>query len=114
MVTGSWSKSSFSNPSGNCVEVKIGNHGKVLVRDSKDNGDGPELSFSLDDWALLIQEIKDGFAVPMGGKIETWAGNGIVTMLHRDHTRVRLSFTQSEWNAFVEGVHHGHFDLQPA
>jgi hypothetical protein len=35
-IDGSWRKSSFSNPSGNCVEVAEATNGLVAVRNSRD------------------------------------------------------------------------------
>ncbi|MFE2998013.1 DUF397 domain-containing protein [Nocardia sp. NPDC059246] len=42
-----WRKSTFSNASGNCVEIKPLPDGGWQVRDSKDEGRGPVLTFDL-------------------------------------------------------------------
>jgi uncharacterized protein DUF397 len=47
-MTANWHKSSYSNPSGNCVEV-VTALGAVAVRDSKDP-DGPILYFTPEAW----------------------------------------------------------------
>ena len=39
-VTGAWRKSSFSNPSGNCVEVAEASNGQVAVRNSREPDSG--------------------------------------------------------------------------
>ena len=58
-VFGDWAKSTRSNPSGNCVEVSK-SIGEVKVRDTKDNGAGPILTFTRDEWIAFIGGAKDG------------------------------------------------------
>lgn len=58
-ATPQWHKSTRSGGSGNCVEaadvVEV-----VLVRDTKQNGTGPELSFAPEVWSQFIDGAKDG------------------------------------------------------
>jgi hypothetical protein len=56
-------KSTYSNPSGNCVEAgdfRTSSHGgaRVRVRDTKDAGTGPVLSFTPAAWAAFTGGLK--------------------------------------------------------
>jgi Domain of unknown function (DUF397) len=59
MLTQEWRKSSYSNSSSNCVEVRAGQQDAVAVRDSKDCG-GPELGFTVGAWAAFVRGVKRG------------------------------------------------------
>ena len=53
-----WRKSTYSGGSGgNCVEAGTA-VGMVLVRDTRNNGDGPVLRVSATDWKRLTTAIK--------------------------------------------------------
>ena len=72
-----WQKSSYSNPSGNCVEVNdwrkstsslpngacvevaFTGENEVLVRDTKDKGEGPILRFTGPEWDAFVAGVKD-------------------------------------------------------
>ena len=54
-----WRKSSYSNSSGNCVEVTTFD-AVVGVRDSKQHGRGPVLEFTPAAWEAFIRAAKDG------------------------------------------------------
>lgn len=54
-----WIKSTFSNPSGNSVEIKQSGGGWTLVRDSKDPT-GPVLSFDPEEWESFLRGAKIG------------------------------------------------------
>ena len=61
-----WQKATASNGSGgnNCVEARLDNE-QIKVRDSKDNGTGPVLSFTRDEWtAFLDGATKGEFDLP--------------------------------------------------
>lgn len=53
-----WRKSSYSNPSGNCVEAAVLADG-VAVRNSR-FPDGPALVFTEAEWAAFLQGVKGG------------------------------------------------------
>lgn len=65
-----WRMSSYSNPSGNCVEwkkssyssggncVEVAVPAEVWVRDSK-NRDGGMLTFSVGSWAAFVTWVKE-------------------------------------------------------
>ncbi|WP_067686337.1 DUF397 domain-containing protein [Nocardia jejuensis] len=53
-VMGEWYKSSRSNQGNQCVEV-FHAQGATLVRDTKDDGCGPILSFPADTWARFVE-----------------------------------------------------------
>jgi hypothetical protein len=54
-----WHKSSYSNSSGNCVEVAAA-AAAVGVRDSKQHGRGPVLEFTRAAWGAFLCAAKDG------------------------------------------------------
>jgi Domain of unknown function (DUF397) len=59
MTDAAWRKSSYSaSNGGECVEVG-GHHGRVLVRDTKDQ-EGPVLRVSLAAWRRFAHHIKSG------------------------------------------------------
>ena len=55
--TAAWRKSSYSNPSGNCVEAAE-LAGGVTLRDSR-FPDGPALVFSSAMWDAFLRRMKD-------------------------------------------------------
>ncbi|MBC3991084.1 DUF397 domain-containing protein [Streptomyces sp. AC563] len=56
-----WTKSSYSNNGGACVEVaaNLAAHGTIPVRDSKDPH-GPTLAFDTTAWTAFVAGIKAG------------------------------------------------------
>jgi hypothetical protein len=55
--TGAWRKSSYSNPSGNCVEAaELG--GGVALRDSR-CPNGPALVFTSATWDAFLRSVND-------------------------------------------------------
>lgn len=60
MKTGMWVKSSRSNGAANCVEVRPNADGTVSVRDTKDEGNGPEHTFTQGEWEAFVAGVRDG------------------------------------------------------
>lgn len=56
---GGWRTSSRSGTNGNCVEVRLAADA-VAVRDARNKGIGPTLTFSAAEWAAFIAGAKDG------------------------------------------------------
>ncbi len=54
-----WRKSSYSETSGQCVEIAFLDGGMVGVRDSK-NPAGPALIFTPSEWSAFIAGVNDG------------------------------------------------------
>lgn len=55
-----WRKSSLSAADGNCVEVAFATDGTVGVRDSKQQGHGPVLEFTPDEWKAFLGGVRGG------------------------------------------------------
>ncbi|HEX8346573.1 MAG TPA: DUF397 domain-containing protein [Actinoplanes sp.] len=55
-----WHKSTRSGGSGNCVEVAINLPAIVAVRDTKDRGQGPVLTFGTEEWQAFVGCIRAG------------------------------------------------------
>lgn len=57
-----WRKSTYSgNGGGECVEVATAD--RVLVRDTKDHGQGPVLRFPPGAWQQFADRLKDGHSL---------------------------------------------------
>jgi len=54
-----WRKSSYSDGTGNCVEVATAG-GSVGMRDSKEHGRGPVLELRRVAWLAFIKVVKNG------------------------------------------------------
>ncbi|MFE3452346.1 DUF397 domain-containing protein [Nonomuraea sp. NPDC059194] len=64
MLTREWRKSRASGGGSNCVEVRLVD-GCIQVRDTKDAGRGPVLSFTESEWAAFEDGmLRREFALP--------------------------------------------------
>ena len=61
---GDWRKASYSNGSGDCVEVGQAPT-VVLVRDTKQDGTGPVLRFTPDAWRRFADHVQRSLASPL-------------------------------------------------
>ena len=59
MLTDDWTQSTYCT-SGDCVEARATADGSVEVRDSKQNGTGPVLAFTADEWTAFLAGANDG------------------------------------------------------
>jgi Domain of unknown function (DUF397) len=63
-LTSQWRKSSYSGPTGNCVEIAFLTEGEVAVRNSHD-ADGPALVFTAAEWDAFLSGARNGeFSLP--------------------------------------------------
>lgn len=100
-----WFKATASTDVSSCVEVKITDDA-VLVRDTKDNGTGPILTFTRKEWTGFLARIRSGAC----DEAQFTAGgvtlSGTAGIVHH--------YTHMEWLAFLDGVLKGEFDIAPA
>jgi hypothetical protein len=91
----------------NGVLVPGARSGDVLLRDSKDKGDGPVFVYTSKQWVEFCAEVK---RQSMGWPIRTVVGGEefYVVIDPVDLSR-KLLFTVNEWAAFVDGVFKGEF-----
>ncbi len=55
-----WHKSTFSDGSGGCVEVRHDETGGAQVRDSKLGNDSPVLTFNAHEWDSFVKGVQKG------------------------------------------------------
>ncbi|MGP4016561.1 DUF397 domain-containing protein [Saccharopolyspora sp. 5N708] len=106
-----WFKSSYSNPSQACVEIRFGG-GAVRVRDSKDHGNGPSIAVPEAEWPTVLAEVTGRLPAGANRTIRiAHRADGGVDLRPRATASLTLSYTPAEWDAFVAGVGDGEFDL---
>jgi hypothetical protein len=59
-AVGPWRKASASNGTGSCFEFAPSAGGGVLLRDSKDQGQGPILQFDRSEFEAFLKACNDG------------------------------------------------------
>ncbi|MBO3751497.1 DUF397 domain-containing protein [Streptosporangiaceae bacterium NEAU-GS5] len=59
MLTTQWVKSSWSGDGSGCVEARLDDQ-RVLVRDTKQAGQGPILVFTHTEWAAFLKGARSG------------------------------------------------------
>ena len=63
-ISGSWMKSSYSGPQGNCVEIAYLADGQVAMRNSRHPA-GPALVFTGAEWDAFLRGAREGeFGTP--------------------------------------------------
>jgi hypothetical protein len=61
LPVGVWTKAKASGDTGgSCVEVMRRADGEILVRDTKDQGKGPILRFTRDEWSAFLDGAHKG------------------------------------------------------
>lgn len=106
-----WFKSSFSNPSQECVEAFFDTD-LVHIRDSKDCGVGPVLTVPAVHWAGVLDEVAGRARAGSGTVIQVMIdADGGASLRARRTPDTVLFYTPGEWSAFVAGVHNAEFDL---
>jgi hypothetical protein len=106
-----WRTSSHSGDGVNCVEVAPSARG-VLLRDTKDHGTGPVLTFTATQWTLFLRETLSDATSANGAVVVTHTPTG--TEVRTTDGATTLRFTPGEWTAFRKGVHDREFDTLAA
>ncbi len=102
MTTQHFRTSSASGPNGgNCVEVALSHH-QITVRHSK-NPHGQTITFTPATWQKLLTDL-------LAGTPTTIVRPGLHHDVHMHHTDGTLTFTPSEWAAFLIGAKNGEFN----
>lgn len=60
MSSAPWVKASRSDDQGSCVEVQRLADGGRRVRDTKDQGGGPILTFTREEWEAFLDGVRKG------------------------------------------------------
>lgn len=105
-----WFKSSFSDSSNNCVEVRFADD-VVLIRDDKYTGPTdlqPVIAVPNSTWSAFLEVVLDGDARDSSIALPSITTGAHGTMV-RDAVGTTLEFTPAEWTAFLAGIRAGEF-----
>jgi hypothetical protein len=92
--------------------ITAAKHGDVLVRDSKDKGAGPIIVFKPKQWEELISDVR---RLGMNWVLRSERdGAPVYAISDPNNADVELLYTESEWDAFVDGVRKGEFSKSVA
>lgn len=65
-----WRKSSYSGNGGECVEVGQAVDGMILLRDTKDCGDGSVHRYTPEEWRAFLAGVRNGeFDLDQSGRL---------------------------------------------
>lgn len=104
-----WRKSSYSAHQSNCVEVAISGT-DVVIQDTKDNGAGPTISFTPEQWTAFLAETTAG-VLPVTNGAVTVGNDGEDWLVRAVDGGTTLRFTPAEWQAFRNGAADREFDV---
>ncbi|WP_084789439.1 DUF397 domain-containing protein [Saccharomonospora iraqiensis] len=104
-----WFKSSFSNPSQECVEINFDSD-RVHIRDSKDHGVGPKITIGAEHWPGVLAEALGHAEAGSNSAVRIEVGDDGSVRVQALDSHVILAYTRSEWAAFVAGAVDGEFD----
>ena len=63
-LSAGWRPSSYSGNGGECVEVGRAGDGMIVVRDTKDHGDGPVCRYTPVGWRAFVAGVRSGTPGP--------------------------------------------------
>jgi len=116
----SWRTSSYSSNGSDCVEVAPTADG-VLIRDTKQRGDGPIIRFRTAQWVAFLHcaagtdaaSTTDRFSITEDRQPVKDDGSATATTwhVHCRNSGSTLHFTPSEWTAFRAGICRGEFNF---
>ena len=111
-----WIRSTFCGSTVDCVMIRF-EPDVVLMSDSKNGqnstgqGNGPILRIPYTEWTLFLTAVIDCESVPKTTTLELSEATDEGVTIRPRRGGSSLSFTKTEWDAFVTGVKNSEFDL---